>query len=1337
VHGEDIGYAERDGKLEIRASSPGILEELAIDLAEHSSASAAAVDLELRLRGLDPTPLAGCLAPLGFAPDAHAIEARARVALELRPAAEDPRALALRLELSECALASEGTPAFGLERAKIACAALGPALARGLGLELEGLRVHARRNAAGELCFGGLRSIEPPESEAAPAAPAPASAPSAAAPLRWSLAGLALKGAAIEIDERRIELETLTLGAFDPGAASSSAALELLARAPGALRELALKGAFEKEGAQCGAELTFSALGLQPPQGAPLDLSGGGKVQFAVAADGVWTGNGSTLPLLVGAQTGLQRAGFEGLRFDPAGPALTIASLELSGLDGSLLRSVLAPLGIEVGWKEAQLKARFEGGIAQGVLSAHLFGVSFRDGEQRHASLDEIGIEGWKLGSGLRELGTLRVKGASCELARDEKGVLQAFGLRIGPRPATEPAAEPAAEPPHPTKPGFPKLPELGCSGIEVEGVRLHWTDRAQGRAVDTTLEAKLTCPGFAPGEALPFRVELHADALLEALALEGRLTPAPARLALDGKISAHGLAPTLGGYLPPGLELRSASDALSLGFHAHAEPAGESGLRAKLELSEFRWGEADMPAGLAFEHATLDLPQISPQAIEVAEISLRGLRGTAAKKADGSLVLAGLRLVEAPPAPAPAVEPAPLAHAAAPAHPTPLPHLSLGKLELELAGFELRDETLEAAAEPLLLAGSFATEGPLVLADAEPEKLPPLAFVLRGSATPFVSKVELRLTLEQWLLQPRFELHLQAQGLRGEGFREPGGGELEAQFSGSFNLARKGLGRFDLARPFSAELALEKLALRASPGGEVLAGIERVEAVIDRIDPRSGSVHAKSIEITQPVLRLERTSEGLRVCGLLVRSTPAPAPVPVAEAAAPAAAPAPSAPPPEIGVARIGVSGLDFQYLDSRVEPPLLVPLSDLEFELRGLTTRALREPRSLPFEISLRAGMVKLPPHGSVRGETERDLFTTCEVAGRMQLFPEAAGRVRLSIEDLQLVHFRTQAEQAGVHLEDGRLDLSLGVRFSQKGGLALDSVAVLAELEMSETENGPIQSALGLPLPIQAVLALVRDLEGNVRIPTRIELDPESVSKAEIVQALLTSISTILSRAILSSPFRVVSGLAGRVGVHVGTSGAPGEDELRLSFDEGSAELEGLGEAALRQYSGKLSADDRVQLVVDHSFSSADLARARTLSNPDLDDCRELSQRLRLKKAELARARAESAARVRVDLAVGRTREAREGAARLREIDAELGRSEESLDRVHSFLAEGAERKAAARLRAAARALANQRLERVRAALLGAGIDPARIVIKSSRIEPGEAPQGFVRLRLVRER
>ena len=60
--------------------------------------------------------------------------------------------------------------------------------------------------------------------------------------------------------------------------------------------------------------------------------------------------------------------------------------------------------------------------------------------------------------------------------------------------------------------------------------------------------------------------------------------------------------------------------------------------------------------------------------------------------------------------------------------------------------------------------------------------------------------------------------------------------------------------------------------------------------------------------------------------------------------------------------------------------------------------------------------------------QSESERDLFASCDLTGRVQLFPQSAARIHLALEELQLVPFRPLTEPRGVHHEEGALDLSL---------------------------------------------------------------------------------------------------------------------------------------------------------------------------------------------------------------------------------------------------------------------------------------------------------------------
>jgi hypothetical protein len=136
-------------------------------------------------------------------------------------------------------------------------------------------------------------------------------------------------------------------------------------------------------------------------------------------------------------------------------------------------------------------------------------------------------------------------------------------------------------------------------------------------------------------------------------------------------------------------------------------------------------------------------------------------------------------------------------------------------------------------------------------------------------------------------------------------------------------------------------------------------------------------------------------------------------------------------------------------------------------------------------------------------------------------------------------------------------------------------------------------------------------------------------------------------------------------------------------------------------------------------------ADVARAARLANPELGDCKLLSDRLRAQKAELTRTRSEVAARAQVDFALARSSEAQAAVLRIRALDRELGSTEDALDRVHDLLRPGAEKRHEQRTRSAALAIADRRVVAVKALLVELGVDPARIQVRNfkARATAGE--------------
>ncbi|MFM7297042.1 MAG: hypothetical protein ACKO4Q_07445, partial [Planctomycetota bacterium] len=185
-------------------------------------------------------------------------------------------------------------------------------------------------------------------------------------------------------------------------------------------------------------------------------------------------------------------------------------------------------------------------------------------------------------------------------------------------------------------------------------------------------------------------------------------------------------------------------------------------------------------------------------------------------------------------------------------------------------------------------------------------------------------------------------------------------------------------------------------------------------------------------------------------------------------------------------------------------------------------------------------------------------------------------------------------------------------------------------------------------------------------------------------------------------------------------------PGEFAYAFDFEPG----DGCGAAdhdALEALSRRLAADSSLQVTLYHEFGAADLARAARLASPDADDCRALVARARERRAGLARRREELAAEARIQTALGRETDAAVLRERVRAIDVELGLAEAALDRLLELLVPGSERRAPQRTRAAALAIAGERLERIRQALLARGIAPGRIETRPARSLDAVREQG----------
>jgi hypothetical protein len=659
--------------------------------------------------------------------------------------------------------------------------------------------------------------------------------------------------------------------------------------------------------------------------------------------------------------------------------------------------------------------------------------------------------------------------------------------------------------------------------------------------------------------------------------------------------------------------------------------------------------------------------------------------------------------------------------------------------LDLGIARLAFRDEV--RGTEPVELALRLRAPEGQTLVDREPQALPPTRLTIEGAALPLVRAWRLDLEASPWIAEPRLAAEFQAEGIAGGGLASvdpslpvwiDGTGVADAVATGSLEARVKWKRRspldLDLRGGFSGELSVGRLEMRDAPGGEVLAAIDGIDAEIERVDLARGDVRVKTLEIRKPELRAWRGDDGLHVLGLVARPElrpAAPSPAPAARPVVAKQAPEPAA-GGEIRIDELRVRGVSIELRDEAGDPPTKIPLEDLDVVVQRFTTRAFREPLTVRFDAWLGAGEAELPRTAPDRGlvaglasavgdvvsggekaygTERRKMFQEAVLSGSVKLYPQLTGHAQASLTGLELVGLRGTAKHEGLEIGDGTLDASVRLRFRGKDGVRVDSELVFTDLSLSEPKRGPVETYLSLPVPLDTVLFLLRNAEGEHRIPVGFTLDEEGLTRARLVGAAVGATTSVIAGAVASAPLRVASTFTDLFGITGGKkSGLPSAE---IEFAPGSAALSPQAIDALARVLGPVSSNGRLAVQAQHRFGAADLQRAAILANPSAEDSLEIATGLRRRRAELARSRAEVAADARALWGVGDRKRAEAASLRLRELDAASGSVEDGLDRVLELLRPGADRHREKRTRSAALALGRARLEAVRAWLAAQGV------------------------------
>ncbi len=976
--------------------------------------------------------------------------------------------------------------------------------------------------------------------------------------------------------------------------------------------------------------------------------------------------------------------------------------VEGSGLTGHLTAPYLQALSVAPELADGRFEAKLGGSLRAGALGwsadLRLADVALSDPTRELAALGELEVSGLRLGARPR-IERLVVSGAQLRAERGEDGSLALLGVRILPPPPVDPA-QPLSEP-QPLQ--LPELPPFELGELDLRGTRLHWIDRAARPAVDVVLELDLAARDLdtTSGKPGPFSLRLGASAWLDALSLEGslELTGERWRIASQCSLDTGSEAGTLAGYLPAGLIPLASRLEVQPELVLEGRPEGGLGATARLASMSWRSATSELP-WLGWEEIELSLERLDPArgVLELGRLTGRGLEVSLQRAREGGWRMFAMEIV-----PTQATSHVGKGWSLPPLPDIPVDSFVPTRMTWEGGRFDLGlrvvDAQLGDGARPIEVAAELTLDGPEQVFPTDDEA-PPLRVRLQAGAPGLVERADWTLDLRPFADSPSARTSVEATGLqttrlaefwpwtRGQLQGLMDSGELTGKASIDLDVRRARPFEIGLSRPFEAEARLSELYLRASPDGPLLAGVEAIGIEGIRIDPKRNRARVQTIEIQKPVARLERWADGIGALGVRY-------PTGAEEAQPQEDAPPPKRPEPiaptddeprqggELSIDEILLAGLDVRLVDRSVDPPLVLPLSELDGEIRRFTTRALEEPRPILFNAYLGSGTPE---------EAGSATFDELTFAGQLALVPAPQGWTSLGLSGLDLSAFAPLAAGYGIELEQGILDLTARTRWKGDKGARFDSAITFTDLDLAEEEGGLLQETLGLPTSIDAVLALLRSPDGEHRFQVGFGLGPDGIHQREVLLAATRTLAGVIGRAVASAPLKVV-------GNFVPLGSADASRVWQLEFAPGSSDLTSSSRELLEQLTPRLQAHPRTEVLLQAELGALDVERTSLLANPRPEECLELVTGVRQRRKECQRRRDVAAAQARSLLALGQRTDAQAALDQVRAVELELFQADADLEHYLDVLRKDSERERLKRTRHASRLLSQARLENVR--------------------------------------
>jgi len=1189
------GSAPVDAAILARFSGPGLFESCEVAGRADLLSAVKTCDLDLRVQGVSFKALLPYLDQLGLESEYEAGRFACHVTASVGPRPPDGL-LGGDLAVRDLRL-EDRAELFGLEGLALSGALWDPGRStlRLNTVEVTGQRLALGRDPQGRFRVLGLRVKGPGQtpgsgasSEGRPTRPQSTSVPSAQGPARRT--GRVEIGRFVWRDNE-IVLED-----------------QALSERPKVLR------------ARFGVELNDLILDLADPNAAPGPARFQAFLQIPPLAGDIRVN---------GALAGQAPAGW--------GVDLSVVGQDL---DTREVAEYLRPLGLEPRISQGDLKAEVHVDLTlrpDGLgVSAAVQDLQIRDAGQTIAGLDRLQVRDLVLGPVL-DVNEVRIHGPQVLLGRDPNGALLVCGMRVAPVSGAR-TRKPAAQ----------SGSTVHLNRVAVQAGKVRWIDQALAVPLDVAATVDVTVDDLtlgAGGRPARVKAQVRANPIAEQVEVSGQLFTDPQRLGADVSVDAAGLCATaLGGYLPPGVAPGLDRGSLHLEVLGLMEP-GPQGRRTTLQVQHLDLRETDSPDPILHVDLLRTLvARPDPNAIVVEECSVQGVEATVQRTDANEVALAGLRLgpreAHAPSSSPPVnLEPARAAlqaedtASAQRSGPATFPDVTVQSLDLQVRRVSWIDRCLAGAAPVHIEDLRVRNGSPWHLQGKSPPDSPPMDLEVAGRVAPLVDAFTVHAQATPFAEEPNLMVDLAVEGIHGSGLtlvrpdlagRVDGSslqaGRVGARVHAILDMPRRNPLQYDLRRPFGLHLQLSGLQVTEANDPAPLAGLSQVDLEIERADIPNRKVQVKRVEVVRPQCRLVREPGGVRLLDVLMRPAPGPAETePHRED--PAQGGSDGREPFEVTVEQLVVSGLDVACADTTVDPPVEIPLTGLDLEVQGLSTRALSEPVPIRFSAALTSGRVDLGPGRGSADAPGQDpntqagqtgpLFQEVTAVGRLTCGPVPTGWIKGSLGGLELRALRGLAKAHGVVLRDGVLDVGLDVRLAS-GQAKTRANVVLTDLSLTEPNEGPLLKLLSLPVSLDTALFLLQGPDGSIRLPLQFTITGQGVSPKEITGAAVGAAASVVAEAVAGAALRPALAVFQALGGD--TQEDKRQETLELTFPAGVLEVTAQQRADLEAVADRVRRDRRMSLTVRHELGAEDMAAAEALANPPAPDRVALLGRLR---------------------------------------------------------------------------------------------------------------------------